>query len=367
MPASTREAPPSGLKAERPPQTGAPQKPQVTQTKQAIQETRATPVAQTAQAAPVPVTGRSLSIGVSDDEYARRLQQEFDNEAREKAARTRFQCPLCLEDGTFDDSVELDCSHRLCRDCFVSYLEVKIKEKCVAGSEMACPMPGCGCEVTDLQVQGAVQGTPMWDRFLATRAELWRPSAPEDGQLCECPTPDCCRFLAPKTLNEVVCPQCSLRFCPKCRANHAGKTCEQFRQESDPADSEFDKFVQQQCWQRCPSCRAPCERSYGCNYMTCYSEVCRGKTNFCYLCGKELSMVEHYTHYPAGLFENMCTEVDRRNEEGLSQARFFNPEHGNWFSSMVQGLKGWAFGTEEQPQGQQQQLPPAEQRPQLQG
>mmetsp|Transcript_74721 Transcript_74721/g.129629 ORF Transcript_74721/g.129629 Transcript_74721/m.129629 type:complete len:114 (+) Transcript_74721:1-342(+) len=75
--------------------------------------------------------------------------------------------------------------------------------------------------------------------------------------------------------------------------------------------------------QRCPVCRAPSSRDNGCNYMTCYSESCRGKTHYCYLCGVQLSSAEHFTHFPAGIFQNMCNNIDKRDDERMPKASFF--------------------------------------------
>jgi len=79
----------------------------------------------------------------------------------------------------FANACELvDCRHRICRECLSVYLQVKIQEKLVTESELSCPMPGCGQAMTVPQVEGAIRGTPLWDRFLKTRAELWRPELP---------------------------------------------------------------------------------------------------------------------------------------------------------------------------------------------
>ena len=37
-------------------------------------------------------------------------------------------------------------------------------------------------------------------------------------------------------------------------------------------------------FKKCPSCEAPTFKFDGCNFMTCSSGKCQGKTYFCYLC-----------------------------------------------------------------------------------
>jgi hypothetical protein len=39
----------------------------------------------------------------------------------------------------------------------------------------------------------------------------------------------------------------------------------------------------------CPKCQAPTFKYEGCNFMTCSSSACNGKTFFCYICESELT------------------------------------------------------------------------------
>jgi hypothetical protein len=292
----------------------------------------------------------------TDDEFARSLQRQFDEEADEKVKRASSKCPLCLETVPFDKSIQLDCSHRICCDCFHSYLNIKITEKRVAEEELVCPMPDCNVTITVPQVEGSTRGTPLWDRFLASRVELWRPDAREGEILCICPTPSCeGRFLASAFLPEVQCPKCKRPFCPKCQQRHPGVPCERYaawRRSENPGagDRELEELIRKEKWQRCPCCQAPAERQIGCNFMTCYSEQCRGKKHFCYLCGVELTELQHFTHFPEGIFENACENCDRRNEEGLAKVKLFEP-WDPWWVVMFQDFRNWLQGLQVAPGG----------------
>jgi len=280
-----------------------------------------------------------------DEECARRLQVEYDREAEEKAARARFKCPLCLETASFDESVELDCLHRVCRDCLSGYVEVKIREKRLAADELCCPMPACGAEITVPQVEGLTRGTPQWERFLAGRAELWRPGEHEPEVLVVCPTPDCTRFVAAASASEVECPRCHQSFCPRCLCGHPGRTCaehEAWRRANEAGDRAFEELMREKQWQRCPRCGAPVERARGCNFMTCASERCRGKTHFCYLCGAELTRTQHISHFPRGPFSSSCAAVDRRGEATLPP-RASCQLQGAW-ADLLGDLGIWAVG-----------------------
>jgi len=290
-------------------------------------------------------------MSLDDEALARRMQEEFDEEVRAKEARERFECPLCFETTRLDHGVELDCRHRVCRGCFSGYLQVKITEKRVTEEELCCPMPVCKGEVTVPQLEGVLRGTPLWDRFLATRAELWRPSLPSGasgrGQaelLCECPSPACGeRFLVPPSVAEARCPKCTRSFC-RCRSRHPGQSCEACATggaSTQSADQELEQLIAQNRWQRCPKCGSVSERETGCNYMTCFSEKCRGKVCFCYLCGVELSTIEHYTHFPHGLFENACVKVDRRDDEAMPKASWGT---AGWWNAVARDVTSYVTG-----------------------
>ena len=93
----------------------------------------------------------------------------------------------------------------------------------------------------------------------------------------------------------VQCPVCSLVWCGACGTQHDVQTsCDAFtlwRLENGDTDASFDSLVQERM-QRCPRCRAPVEKSEGCNQMTC-----RCGNHFCYVCSAELPRQNPYDHF----------------------------------------------------------------------
>lgn len=263
-----------------------------------------------------------------DEEAARALAEEIAREDADAQAQQAqipgFDCPLCIERYTIDQGIELDCKHSLCVECFKNYLESKIKEAQVAEDELICPIPKCKREITVAQVEGAMAGSPLWDKFLHFRMNLWRPTD-EEGRIVECPTPDCNRFLVPPGDDFVRCPRCRVEFCPKCGSKeHKGVTCEQYRAwqaQNANVDQNFEELMAAEQWRRCPACSAPSERESGCNFMQCRSENCRKRTYWCYVCGLQLRKEDHYSHYPRGPYEDEChTPVKDRLPAGAGFA-----------------------------------------------
>jgi len=281
----------------------------------------------------------------ADEQTARQLQAEFDQEVRDKVDSASFSCPICLEKNIFEKSVQLDCQHRICLDCFQQYLEDKIQQKMVATDELICPMPSCGIEITVPQVEGVMCKTPMWERFLQSRIQIWRPRSGENEKLCTCPSNSCAAsFVVPTDMEEeqVKCPHCGVTFCISCGISHPDESCEDVRRrrENDANEHAFNQLCQQQQWQRCPACTAPVERNSGCNYMTCYSETCRGKTRFCYLCGVELARLDHVAHFPAGPFENKCQNEDKTEDSTLLRTNLRDTLRQDWIG-LVDNVSRW--------------------------
>eukprot|EP00929_Paragymnodinium_shiwhaense_P091008 TRINITY_DN51068_c0_g1_i1.p1 TRINITY_DN51068_c0_g1~~TRINITY_DN51068_c0_g1_i1.p1 ORF type:complete len:798 (-),score=137.76 TRINITY_DN51068_c0_g1_i1:642-2945(-) len=255
-----------------------------------------------------------------DEQVAKSLQQKYEQEQRSvqeaRAAEQSFQCPLCLEKGQRDGFIELDCSHRFCADCFGSYIGSKVTDGQVADDELVCPMPGCGKAITVDQVQGATAGTAVWEKYLQFRANLWTPGS-DEGSMVQCPSGRCGRFLVPRAVKTVTCPICQMEFCPKCgQKSHEGSTCEQFRdwrRQNEQGEKLLEDLMASQNWRRCPVCGAPSERESGCNFLQCRSDVCRKRTYWCWICGLQKTLEEHYTHYPRGPYEDECfTPEDQR-------------------------------------------------------
>lgn len=247
----------------------------------------------------------SHESALTDEEICRRLQAEFDRENEEKVARTTWQCPLCRDDfSSFDGSIELDCAHRFCKECACIYLTSKVRENRSAPSELVCPMPDCSTEITVAQVQGVLHGSSAMEQFLDQRVETWDLHG---DSLVMCPSANCGeRFLAQTSLKKVICPHCSCCFDPRASRGHPVEI-----------DKDFEDFIARERLQRCPRCRAVCERSQGCNYMSC-----RCRTNFCYLCGDALSRSDHLTHFPHGAYQNCCLNVDKREDGNMPVTSF---------------------------------------------
>jgi E3 ubiquitin-protein ligase RNF14 len=92
-----------------------------------------------------------------------------------------------------------------------------------------------------------------------------------------------------------VCEDCNIAFCVVCLASWHGdfvrcqpRDATQLTEEDQASLNFISKNTSS-----CPYCSVPCQKSHGCNHMTC----AQCQTHFCYLCGAWLNPDHPYAHY----------------------------------------------------------------------
>lgn len=253
-------------------------------------------------------------------------------------ASLEARCPVCLEAaGAQGGDAGLSCGHGFCASCAAHYVESLVDTGRVSSEELCCPRPECRRPMEpDLLARllrgpaaATVGGERLLHRLLDFQARRFVPEAGDGERLVACPTASCGKLLVPQALVEaretIVCPECAQAFCAACSLPaHAGSTCEDAElAELGRLDPALRRLIENETWTRCPACRSLCERESGCNFMTCPSEDCRGKTHFCYLCGELLAASDHAGHFEGfegavgsrGPFGSMC---QNRREENLA-------------------------------------------------
>ncbi|KAJ4369718.1 hypothetical protein N0V83_005481 [Neocucurbitaria cava] len=92
-----------------------------------------------------------------------------------------------------------------------------------------------------------------------------------------------------------ICEDCNLAFCVVCLSSWHGDfvRCEpRDATQLTEEDQASLNFIMKNT-SPCPYCSVPCQKSHGCNHMTC----AQCKTHFCYLCGAWLNPDHPYQHY----------------------------------------------------------------------
>jgi E3 ubiquitin-protein ligase RNF14 len=92
-----------------------------------------------------------------------------------------------------------------------------------------------------------------------------------------------------------VCEDCTLAFCKVCLASWHGDfvRCQpRDKTQLTEEDQASLNYIMRNT-SPCPTCSVPCQKSFGCNHMTCF----QCKSHFCYLCGAWLPPENPYAHF----------------------------------------------------------------------
>ncbi|CAG9324742.1 unnamed protein product [Blepharisma stoltei] len=147
--------------------------------------------------------------------------------------------------------------------------------------------------------------------MLVLREKLHRDQLVVSGKAIHCIVPDCegYAFIFPNE-QTTACIVCRASLCVKCkRGTHPTLTC--VENQALSANDSLDDILFSRKWKRCPCCGIPVEKIEGCNYIACFSPICKGKKGLCYKCGKELDEEQHFSHYTnKGPYGDTCNTLD---------------------------------------------------------
>ena len=218
---------------------------------------------------------RILVVRGNDSSFRTACKAVQDAQSRQgdEASPSDAICPVCFGEAIVP--VSLACGHKWCRTCLTSYLTSAVENKmfplrCL-GNDAACT------QYIPLGLSRTL--LPAADFTAVIEAAFWVYAHSRPDEFHHCPTPDCTQVYRSAPPNAVLqCPSCLVRICPTCRIKyHDGMTCE----ERDVAEDKlFKEWTSNNDVKSCPGCKAPIERSEGCNHMTCT----RCQTHICWEC-----------------------------------------------------------------------------------
>ena len=195
-----------------------------------------------------------------------------------------FICEICTEEVECTNlkNLKLSCNHNFCEDCWVDYLEEKIKNGKV--TKIPCMKSKCTTILDEKFVKKIISSKPelleKYEKFLNSKKLL-----ESNKKIKFCPFPDCEGYAEKKGLKKNVKCNYGHEFCFVClQKPHGLKSC------SKMIDKGFEEWKTHTLVKRCPYCQYWTEKLDGCNHMTC------PECNFqwCWVCEKEC-VAGHYT------------------------------------------------------------------------
>ncbi|KAH9059758.1 hypothetical protein EDB87DRAFT_741018 [Lactarius vividus] len=228
---------------------------------------------------------------LSSAEYAAMLQFQFDEEDRmlaaervelAAAAQSVFDCGVCMDTLPEESIARIDpCGHSFCRECVRSLVVSQIESR---RFPVLCPTCSAdrrsGTEDTGKVTRELVLDIGITEEQYETWVEM---EMSEFFVLQHCRKCTHSSFFDREQLNEArnlrcPMPDCNFVWCKECQQ----EIVEGGPEHSCDGSSEMKHLVQQQGWKYCPTCKVPCEKISGCNFMSCISPGCN--THFCYKC-----------------------------------------------------------------------------------
>ncbi|KAF3049943.1 translation termination inhibitor protein itt1 [Didymella keratinophila] len=169
------------------------------------------------------------------------------------------------------------------------YVNIKRKKKMESDPNiMFCPRQWC---------QGAMR-SPKYPKITDVSQMDDSESEDEDDTQAqpEAPTGPEKRAVGVRGMDRLaVCEDCTLAFCVVCLSSWHGDfvRCEpRDANQLTEEDQASLNFIMKNT-SPCAYCSVPCQKSFGCNHMTC----AQCKTHFCYLCGAWLDPGRPYQHF----------------------------------------------------------------------
>ncbi|KAF3936179.1 hypothetical protein ABW19_dt0202742 [Dactylella cylindrospora] len=205
-------------------------------------------------------------------------------------------CTICCEKTPIFEVAKLRCKHQHCHSCLQQNFLMVINDP--------NSWPAKCCHPLDPVLASVVLSAEDFSRYLDVKKEKEQMS-----------TTSCfrCRQLL-QSINIIggsqgFCPECDSITCVHCtKAMHEGACL------LDPETEKLLQVAKGKKWSKCPRCSNMVERNTGCNSM-----VCRCGMNFCYRCGRQMSLCSS---------SGNCEQIEFQPNMWLQQAPH-KPIHAN--------------------------------------
>ena len=230
-------------------------------------------------------------------------------------------CCVC-QDGPLK-VFRLKCNHSLCLTCLKGYIEAALGD--ISMFPVKCPMhyEGCNGNIVSSTVK-RILAKSQYERFL----EFSDRAMYGDGMRCIFCN-NFVNFPPDAGMSMVECPYCIQRFCLRCKKPwHYGGKC-----PLDNVSDDLEAWKRDSGAQKCPSCSKLIEKD---DPDTCHHMVhkitdgipcIRDRTDFCYLCGTEVTPDYPHeevdnpgvNHFPDGVFQK-C-RIKKQKEKEIERER----------------------------------------------
>ena len=247
----------------------------------------------------------SENIRVGNTKNIEMIEMKNKKEEEEKKEDDSL-CGICL--GEFENPIRVqNCNHKFCQECFVEYLNNKIKINDI--EKIPCPNQKCNNKQIDENffLQYLTEEQAYKYASFKSKNEIAKDPYKVFCPLCDSYAEIPKNIIIDKDIlannqlpqTELTCIKNQHKFCSCGRPIHEGKCY--------VPGEDIKKFIETEKIKKCPKCGFLIKKDRGCNHMICGNPTC--KYEFCWLCMNE-SLPDHYRFGP-------CAGMQFADEDGL--------------------------------------------------
>uniref|UniRef100_A0A2C9JL94 RBR-type E3 ubiquitin transferase n=1 Tax=Biomphalaria glabrata TaxID=6526 RepID=A0A2C9JL94_BIOGL len=228
------------------------------------------------------IFGSPEAVTQTENEIAA-IEKDLALRARQLAEKWLPDCVVCM--CPVESCTELyrleGCGHSYCHTCLKAMVSVAVEDK---QFPVDCVKENCSLALVWKDLRFCLKQNWISESKLAQRS-LDSLVATNSRRYKYCKTANCpvvYEVTEDEQSHEFNCPACLISLCTSCHSNyHVGVSCKMFASQQE-ADLQFELWKKSDPKNRklCPECRAPIEKTEGCNHMTC--GACRA--HFCWIC-----------------------------------------------------------------------------------
>jgi len=217
-----------------------------------------------------------------------------------------IRCSICYKKST--DYFKLDCSHSFCTSCLRLYFNSIIDSFKLKSKYRLCPECESPIKKTDFFGLLSEEDLLKYEKYKIKKKGM---TLVLKKYALFCPKSDCPGYgyvFHDQDTTACICCKCTL--CLLCgKESHPLLKCEE--NDETEKDSEFNEFLVEMGWKKCPVCGAPVEKIDGCQFLTCTSQACNSEFHFCNICGKSLTIEVHFGHFETeGVYGSTCNTLE---------------------------------------------------------
>ena len=215
---------------------------------------------------------------------------ENNNILNEKI-KNENECPICLDE--FENPIEIEpCKHKLCQECFSSYLTDLIIKNNI--DNIPCPIKKCENKSISENFFSQFISEQIYFKYRQFKAQN---EIAKDPKKFFCPHCDSFALIEDDLEKYNNNSPNYVKSKLKCEKGHEFCSCGRPLHEGDcyKEDQAFKDLMIKENVKKCPKCGFLIKKNKGCNHITCGNPSC--KYEFCWICMKE-SIPDHYKYGP---------------------------------------------------------------------